>query len=210
MTQTLAQLVSSVQAQLIDDGTRFTTPTITAAVRSILARMNKRIPIQTSSVVATVANQLTYEVAGALYVTDVLQQAASGEQHTPLGYDPIYENGAVYFKLRSLLNAGVNILARYAKPHTVNGLDSETTSTLTADQDQVLIDGACAEAMSIRGAYIAENNNLNSSTPEKYAKLAQPFESAFEVGLRFYERHQGTPSVGRVTAWNDEYHGWTI
>lgn len=210
MTKTLTQLVSAVQAQLIDDGTRFSTATCTAAIRSTLAKMNKRIPVNAADVIDTVANQYTYEAASGIYVTDVLQYFTSTEAHTPLDYDSFTEDNRAYFRLRTALGSGLYILCRYTQLHTISGLDSSLDSTLTADQDQVLTDGACADSISIRSAYIVENNNLNISAAIDYMKLAIPFTNAYESGVKFYERRQPIASVDRTTAWDDKYHGWTV
>jgi hypothetical protein len=210
MTKTLTQLVSAVQAQLIDDGTRFSTATITAAVRSTLAKMNKRIPLHMEEVLDTVAGQYTYEATSGVYVTDVLQYLTTTEVYPPLEYQSFTEDNRAFFRLHTALASGLYILCRYAQLHTISGLDSATDSTLTADQDQVLIDGACADSISIRAAYIVENNNLNKSAAMDYQKLAIPFTNAYESGVKFYERRAPAPSVDRVTAWNDQYHGWTV
>ena len=60
MTKTLTQLVSNVQALLLDDGTRFTTATITAAVRSALKEFNQRAPVYAGTLVDVVSGQKEY------------------------------------------------------------------------------------------------------------------------------------------------------
>jgi tryptophanyl-tRNA synthetase len=60
------------QAQLIDDGTRFSTATVTAAVRASLSKINHRIPLQQADLILAVSNQLDYEVTNALFITDIL------------------------------------------------------------------------------------------------------------------------------------------
>jgi len=50
MSETLTSLVTRIQAQLLDDGTLFTTATITAGIRQALAEFNRRAPIKWSGI----------------------------------------------------------------------------------------------------------------------------------------------------------------
>jgi len=210
MTKTLTQLVSAVQAQLIDDGTRFSTATCTAAIRSALGKLNRRIPINAEQIIDTIEGQYTYEPSGAAFITDVLQYFTTTEAYQPLEYDAISEDNRATFRLRAPLAGGLLLLARYTQFHTISGLDASTESTLTADQDNVLIEGACAEALAIRAASRIETINLQQAVSDNYREVMMEFMKAFEAGLRYYERRQAIPQLGRTTAWNDQYHGWTV
>lgn len=210
MTKSLTELIAATQAQMIDDGTRFSTATCTAAIRAALAKMNKRIPLQAEEILDTLDGKLVYEPTEALYVTDVLQYFTTTETYPPLEYRTFDQDNRAFFQLKDPLPTGLLILARFTKAHTVSGLDSATDSTLTADQDQVLIDGACMQALAIRAASRIETINLQESVAQQYRESMIAFGNAFEMGIRYYERREPPPSVGRLTAWNDEYHGFPI
>ena len=53
MTQTLTQLTAEVQAMFIDDGTRFTAATVTAAVRQALKDFNAAAPVRAAETQAS-------------------------------------------------------------------------------------------------------------------------------------------------------------
>lgn len=214
MSATLTTLISRTQAQLIDDGTRFTSATLTAAIRATLADINRRIPLAAADLIEAVTDQLEYEVndidTKALYVIDILRNDTDGDLHTPLNYEEFQEDTRVFFRLNTAEAEGEYILCKYARLHTVSGLDSETDSTLTSHQDQILVDGACAKALAIRAASRVETNNLQTNVSDNYREAMQAFESAYEAGVRFYQRRAGAPKTNRVSAWNDGYHGWPI
>lgn len=78
MSDTLAQLITRIQAQLIDDGTLFSTATCTAAVRQTLLRFNVAAPVQAGTLVDVVKDQRDYQLAeadfaGLLDLLDVLE-----------------------------------------------------------------------------------------------------------------------------------------
>jgi hypothetical protein len=95
-------------------------------------------------------------------------------------------------------------------PHTINGLDSETESTLTADQDQVLVNGAVAKCCYMRAADRIESVNVAGDTPAQWITAARSFSAAFEAGLRRYQRRPTPTAEPSTAAWNDGYHNWQV
>jgi len=214
MTDTLTQLIARVQAQLIDDGTRFTTATCTAALRACLKNVNERAPINAGTRIDVIANQKEYELtdedARAMSILDVLEWDEDGEDHTPLLYDAYSEDERLFFRLRTALSSG-ELLARYTIPHTISGLDSETSSTPSARLDQIIVDGACAEAIAFRAASRIETINLQQQVSDNYREVMSHFRAAYELSLSAYIRDRRSPvSEPNTAAWNDEYHNWNI
>lgn len=212
MTNTLTQLIARVQAQLIDDGTRFTTATCTAALRATLKNVNERAPINAGTRIDVVASQKEYELTDedsrAMSILDVLEWDDEGEDHTPIAYDAYNEDERLFFRLRTALNSG-EILARYTIPHTISGLDSETESTPSTRLDQIIIDGACAEAIAYRAASRIETINLQQGVSDNYREAMQHFRTAYELGISAYIRDRRSPiSEPSTAAWNDEWHNW--
>ena len=60
MSDTLTQLIAKIQAQLLDDGTRFTTATCTAALRAALKDFNLAAPVHAGTLIDVVADQYEY------------------------------------------------------------------------------------------------------------------------------------------------------
>ena len=214
MTNTLTQLVARVQGQLIDDGTRFTAATCTAALRACLKNVNERAPINFEAIIDVIASQKEYEVTDsdirAMSILDVLEWDDDGDDHIPLPYDPYTQDERLYFRIRSALQSGY-ILARFTIPHTISGLDSETESTPSARLDQILVDGACAEAIAFRAASRIETINLQQGVSDNYRDMISFFIGKYETGLSAYIRDRRAPvSEPNTAAWNDEYHGWNV
>ena len=103
MADTLTQLIAKVQAQLIDAGTLFTTPTITAAMRQALADINLAIPQNAAVVITAIANQKEYELSDAdptaLNVVDLLRQG-SNDIDVSIPFYAYNEDSRVFFRLR--------------------------------------------------------------------------------------------------------------
>lgn len=214
MTASLTTLISRVQAQLIDDGTRFSTATCTAALRATLKNVNERAPIFAGTRIDVIPDQKEYELSDedsrAMSIIEILEWDSDGEDHTPLPFDGYSEDERLFFRLRLALDDG-EILARYTIPHTINGLDSETESTPSARLDQIIVDGACAEALAYRAASRVETINLQQQVSDNYREAMQHFRQAYELGLTAYIRDRRSPTSETSTAaWNDAYHTWTI
>lgn len=212
MTDTLTQLIARVQVQLIDDGTRFTTATCTAAIRACLKNINERAPIHAGTRIDVIANQKEYELSDkdsrAMSILDILEWDSDGEDHTPLPFDAYTEDERLFFRIRTALQSG-EILARYTIPHTISGLDSEIESTPTARLDQIIVDGACWHALKFRAASRVETINLQQAVSDNYREIMGHFLSAYEMGFAVYVRDRRAPvSEPNTAAWNDEYHNW--
>jgi hypothetical protein len=208
MTKTLTDLIAMTQAQLIDDGTRFTTATCTAAIRAALSKWNHRVPLQSAHTLEAVTDQREYEVENALFLSDVLLFDQDGQDDLPLQYNAYTEDNRVYFRLRQPQAASEILLARYAQAHTINGLDDSQDSTLSDDQSQVIVDGACLNALQMRGASRVEPFNLNNNVEASYKSAMESFRAAFEMGIQYYERRLIPPSSQRQSAWISP--GWQV
>ena len=146
MTASLTTLIARAQALLLDSGTVFSTATLTAAFRDALTRWNAVAPLGAAALVDATSDQLEYELATgdnpiALYGI-WLSDPDGGDRDEPLKVHIYTEDNRLFFRLAEARTTGETMLARYAVPHTINGLDSETESTLTAEQDEILTNGA--------------------------------------------------------------------
>jgi hypothetical protein len=214
MSDSLTTLISKCQVLLGDDGTIFTTALLTAAFRQALTEFNRIIPVNAAVLITGVNDQYEYELsdedANAVTILDVLRQGDNGDEiDVSLTYDKYDEDERLFFRLRQPVTDSDILIVRYTKNHTVNGLDSETESTLKSWEDQVLLDGACYHAVFTRATSRIESINLSKNQSNNYREVASHFRAAFNAGLANIGRNKRAP-VGEpdTRAWNDGYHGW--
>lgn len=188
MTASLTTIISKVQALLLDDGTRYTTATVTAAVRQALKEYNDAAPVLAGTLVTVVADQKEYELYGGDFatirqVTGVWLNDADGEDDIELEHITYAEDNRVYIRLTEAQTSG-DLLVRYTQGNTINGLDSETMSTIQDRFDQVIVDGGAFYSISIRSTGRVETINLNKDVPDNLREAAARLLGAFEIGKR--------------------------
>jgi hypothetical protein len=215
---TLTQLIAKLQPLLLDNGTLFTTPTCTSAIRQALLEMNLQLPRNMATLLPIVASQYVYELTDALAgatpiaITDVLlENVTVADMEKSLDFDSYIEDERWFLRLRTPAPiANVNLLVRFTQAHTILGLDSATESTLPALYDSVLLDGAAAECCTMAAAGKDEANNLDSKVPEHYKNAAINFNRAFFTAMRALALRRAAPvSEPDARTWQDNYHSWT-
>ena len=214
MTLTLTQLISQVQAMFLDDGTRFTANTVTAALRQALKDFNAAAPLRAAETQDVVSGQYEYELSDmtAISVLDVLLEGTDTvqENHIPLAFNPYFEDGRAWIRLQKPLGTGTLIL-RYTTPHTLSGLDGAVESTLAALWDAVLLDGACYYACLMRAASRIEVVNLNADVPDPWQALAGLYKLAFDLGLKLAQQQPAArlpDKPWQPRTWNDAWHNF--
>jgi hypothetical protein len=184
MSDSLTTLISKVQALLGDDGTIFTTATITAAAREALSIYNEHLPVFAGTLITGVTDQYEYELSDedtrAVDILDVLLQGDnSNELDISVTYDSYNEDERVWFRLRSPVTSSDTLIARYTIPQTINGLDAEVESTIPARLDPLLVKGIAGEALRSRAYARVEKINLNKAVSENYKELALAYNAEF-------------------------------
>ena len=209
MTQTLTQLIASLQALLLGDSNTFSTATCTAAIRQAFKELNMTIPSHAAETLSAVTDQREYELsdATAIQIVDVLLEGTDTyqEYNVSLPFDGYFEDDRPFFRLRNSQASGRTLIARYTQPYTINGLDSETVSTMPALYDAVLLDGAAWMACLVRAAGRIETINMNQDVSPNFERMAQHFRQAFEHGLTWLGRRHAPVSVPAAAGWNDQY-----
>jgi hypothetical protein len=216
MSDSLATLTDKLQALLLDDGSIFADASCTAAIRQTLQVMNLNLPVQAATLIDAVTDQYQYELttalAGAvpLQITDVLLEDPAGNEYdTPIAFDSYMEDERWFFRLRTPQPTGNTLIVRFTQAHTINGLDSATESTLPAEYDVVLLDGAAAHACSMAAAGNIETYNLEPNVPKNYQLAASRFQRAFHMGLEALRiRRRPQRSVPTQPTWEDAWHGF--
>ena len=212
MASTLTALISKLQAQLLDNGTLFSTATATVAFREALRKFNISAPIHAAALIDAVPAQKEYAlndptIGTLLDILGVWQQDTLHEEDKLLDHDFYFENNAPFIRLRDALASG-KLIVRYTTPHTIAGLDGSSDGIMTADQEGVLTDGACVEAINIRLTSLVEGYNLSDDVIGQYQRAAVSFQQAFDFGLLRYKARRRAVGAPDANSWNDEWHGW--
>ena len=214
MSKTLTELITNVQALLLDDGTRFSTATVTAAIRAALKDFNSRAPIYAGTLMDVVSGQKEYvlnttDFDNLLDVLTVLKQGTDEnlEYNTELEHDAYFEDSVPVIRLRRAETSGY-LIVRYSIPHSISGLDDGTESTIPAFYDNTLIDGACYWSCVIRASGRVEPINLNKSVSETLVQTMKFYKEAFERGLAQASRRRPPTAEPSTISWNDSWHNW--
>jgi len=214
MSDSLTTLITKVQNILGDaSGIYFTTAIVTAGVRQALDEFNLAVPVYAAITITGVNDQYEYELSDedslATDILDVLEQGDNqNELDISLDYDKYWEDERLFFRLRQPETTSNTIIVRYTKDHTINGLDSATESTIQAQHDQVIVDGAAFYAITIRATARVETINLSQDQSDNYREIAEQYKTAFKAGITQAQRRQAPVSEPDTRAWNDQYHSW--
>ena len=197
-----------------DDGTIFTTALLTAAFRQSLTDFNRIAPVHAAVTIVGINDQYEYELSDedslAVAILDVLRQGDNADElDISITYDAYNEDERVFFRLRQPVTTSNTLIVRYTLHHTINGLDSATESTIPDPQDQILVDGACWQAVMTRATSRVETINLSKDQSDNYREVAGHFRAAFNAGLANIGRNKRAP-VGEpdTRKWDDAYHHW--
>ena len=211
MSDSLTTLISKVQAIIGDDGTIFTTTTVTAAIRQALSEWNMRVPTFAAVTITGVNNQYEYELtdedSGAVEIIDVLKQGtdAAHDINTSLTFDQYIEDERIFFRLRAPVTTADTLIVRYTIDQTINGLDSSTESTISDHYNQAMIDGGAYFAIYVRAIARVESINLSQDQSDNYRKLAGYFGSAFALRMAQAAKRQPPVSEPDTRRWKDEW-----
>ena len=208
MADTLAQLITKVQALLGDTyATFFTASIVTAGIRQALNEWNLRVPYYATANVTGIANQYEYDFTTAQTTAIEILDIFTGDES--INYTMYIKAGKLYFRLATPLGTTDTMIVAYTKPHTINGLDSETVSTLTTFDDQAIVDGAAFYSIVTRATARIETVNVSGGQPDDYAQIAQLYKMSFDARLiNAARRKEYATAEPDLRAWNDDYHTW--
>ncbi len=191
--------------------TTITTATCTAGIRQALLKMNLAVPLYAADLVDAESNHYDYELEEltALQVVDVLLQGddAENEFNRSLAFDAYFEDDRPHFRLRTPQADGDTLIVRYTMPHSINGLDSATDSTLPAFYDVVLLDGAAWQICEVLAAGHIETINMAPEVSKNFQVLADQFKQSFQAGINNLKHRPFTVSEPIKTGWSDQWNG---
>jgi hypothetical protein len=121
-----------------------------AAIRQALKDINLAVPHHAADVNAAVSDQYENELAEriAFEIVDVLRHGTETYNDYTISpaFNAYYEDDRPFFCLCTPDDSSQHHIGRYTLPYTINGLDSQTVSTLPALYDVVLLAGAAWQA----------------------------------------------------------------
>lgn len=209
MPATLTTLRDRVELMIGDvSNVTFSTTAIEEGIRQALHRYSKKRPLQaitTLTLAATGREVSVSSISGLLGVSEVWlpYTAASPEQPPNIrAFELWFDQQVLYFPYGD--NGGYEPtsgeVARifYSKLQTINGLDSETTTTIPLDDETMLAKGAAAYTVLPRARSATETVMLAEQVPISAQLMAwarmmlDEFESALDSTVG---REQGVPWV---------------
>lgn len=211
MSDSLTTLISKVQATLGDDGTYFTTAIVTAAARQALRELNEKYSVNAGTLIETDSTAYEYVLNDTDFnrltsVVGVWLNDTNGDDDTPLNFTSFFEDNVPVVRLKTKQAANKFLLIRFTEPQTINGLDSETASSLPAWIDPLLVDGIAYHSIQVRGVSRVETNNLDKATSDNYREYADRLKAAWDSGLAKLASNAAPSSRPDTSAWNDEWH----
>jgi hypothetical protein len=85
----------------------------------------------------------------------------------------------------------------YTKPHTINGLDSETSSTVRTEHETLLVNGAAGHVAASRALDLTEQATISQIAGQQVRAWGLSMLQSFRAGLRAV----GRSSSARGAAW---------
>lgn len=201
MSKNLTALIADVQALLLDDGTKFSSATTTAAIRQALHCFNERAPIWKTATITVVSGQTIYPLSTIPDLVDVYLVTLD-DDYLPFNY--YVDNLLRYFRIDFPVNSDMTLV--YKAFHTIQDLDAATAGTMSARHEQVLCDLAAGIASVIRSGGRVESNNLNANVGKEYRSTWELWRQTFELGITAIQHSEPAPMlVSNMPHWTD---GW--
>lgn len=205
MSDSLTTLIAKVQALLLDDATRFSTATVTAALRQALKEYNQVGPVFSGDEIEIVSGQYIYNInslhADLISCLGVWKVNTSNDMDTPLGYEFFWEDNQPFIQLKVAQGSG-DLLVKYTIPNTINGLDSEVESTVPGYFDDVLVAGGVMHSIEIRATGRIETINLNQDVSDNWLDTHSKWVTIYQTGLMEVAKRTGyTYIIPEIYTW---------
>ncbi len=186
---------------------------IDEAIRWALHRITEVMPDRTITTVTLSAAGREIDISS---ITDYIQiqkvwwdYDSSDPQHPPNFRDfELWPGDILYIKDNDEPAAGEVVRIWYTRLHSINGLDSASTTTLPDDCETLLVTGAAGYAAQER-----VQEQPGRQVPVKLREWAEARLSEFERGLTALARRQAARYSGiapgpTLDRWEDDNSGW--
>lgn len=208
MPSTLAQLLDQLEVELSDSANdKWTTAVLTQHIRSALRAYNQIAPRRLYAYFASIASQREYNLASSYpnlqEIIDVWYPYNPAESAAWATRCPWSLVGDLVLRLDSdddpSGDATEQIRILYTQGHTINGLDSATTTTLDAFGEQLILVGAAAYATNQYAHQIINSVTVSTWVQKQLADHARGRMAEFEAKLEILRARQATREDSRVS-----------
>lgn len=206
MTHSLATLRDQVE-QVLNDTTNavFATGEIDAAIRRALADLTAYAPAR--AIASLTLSAAGREISLSSYTTLISVERVWWEYtSTDPEYPPEWRDFEQWAGPILWVNDGEEpqsgdvVRIFYTAAHTLNGLDSATTTTLPDDQAALVVTGAAGYAAQSHALSIADNINVDGWTAQRFTDYADTQLKTFRAGLQQLARRHAAHASGIAPA----------
>ncbi len=188
MAFTLAELRDEIEKDLKDSGNAtFSTGEIDRAVALALRDFTRTAPAQAIGTISAVDDQYEYSLStltGLLTITRVIYPYDDSDPDYPMvEVTPDIYAGKLIMPAHLGMDDSYKIRVFYTKPHTINGLESETSTTVDDSDRDLLALGAVAYAAKMYARYSVNRINRSSWTQRQWQEYSILSMDQFRDGL---------------------------
>lgn len=206
----LSALIDEVELELTDTGNAtWSTTEITQHIRRALRQINQAVPRRAATNFVSVVDIREYSVAAVSAMSgyqDILEVWYPYDPAEPGDWPPtrvpfrITSQDTIYLECDDdpSGDATEQIRVFFTLPHTINGLDSASTTTLSAQMEALLVLGAAAFAVYRVGQLAIPAVTTSSWTPRQYRDWADTRYKQFTDGLRALAREKALYQDSRI------------
>lgn len=218
-TATLATLRDRVEAKLQDSGNLiWSTATLDEAIRTTLDRLNWTMPRQAIGTITLAAAGREISLASLTGLLEVKRiwwdYDASGPTHPPeFRRFEVWPGSILYIHDESEPAANDVVRVWYTLPHTIQNLDSASTTTMDATLQALMVTGGAGYAAQIRAIELAEQATLDPGVTNKLNDWARNQIAEFRTQLRNIANIESTRQAQMVPMqpmdrWDKRDDGW--
>ena len=168
---------------------KWSTDDLDEAIRQALEQYTLYDPVHAITTVELSSDGREIDISAVTNLLRVEKVWWDYDSATP-GYPPnwrkfdVWPGSILYIDDDAQPASGDTLRIWYTKPHTLNGLDSATVTTIPLEDIGFLIGGAASYAAKTRAIELSESLNLDSHVVTRLNKYADDMESDFKRNVR--------------------------
>lgn len=191
-TATLATLRDRVESMLVDTGNAiWGTALLDEAIAQALAEYSEARPrkavttLALTSVLSANGREIDISSITGLVMVGKLwaPYTAAGDDPTERAFEHWLDDETLYLPGGEALQTSESARIFYAAHHTLNGLDSEVTTTFRTGDDSIIVLGGVAYALLARSNDLTEQVTLSADTVDQLRDLSDDFFREFRGRL---------------------------
>jgi len=206
----LAQIIDNVEADLKDStNVAWSAAELTRAIRWTLHELSWAMPRRAVVTLSAQEGVHEYSLAAAgildlLFITEVWYPYTAGEpEHPPCSVAWRLLDDDTLFLDVAAVRAGEGIRLFYARPHTIEGLDSAAATTLSLEQEELISLGAAGYAALQRAQDAIGRVNISGQAPALWRDWGERRLREFRTRLDQLARRE----LQWRAAWTE---GWQV